>query len=254
MNHLLDDVRRDAIEKLRLAEDRDIPLLLDTIFRILSLQEAVPRDGLLIIESSIQDIGSELLKCPFLLIEDAVNPEDIIEISTNKYWIENPQGIHAMIAYACIRGALYIQSGKDSSVLQDILRSLIPPAWQQKYQEQLDRNEFLHKRQISEKFARITSPVFQESDVLINIDTLEKELRNLPDQSLQKLIRSLDRNSLAECVLSVHAEIREKIMKNLSERYANDIMELVIAKEKNYEYPSKTISEVLLIVNKLHDL
>ena len=261
MNHLLDDVRRDAIEKLRLTKDADFRLLLDTVFRILSLQKSVRRDGLLMIESSLQDIRSEFLKHPFLLIEDAVDPEDIIEITTNEYWITNPQGSHAMIAYICIRGALYIQSGKDINGLQELLRSLLPPMQRQEYQERLNADEIRRQRQVAEKFALITPPAFQENETLRKIDILEKELQSLPEQSLQELIRSLESDALAGCVFSLHTEVREKIMCNMSKRYAYIIMELVIDKAKSCQplsnrhekYISENISEVLAVITKLHD-
>lgn len=142
MEASLDDMRRDAIEKLKTANNEDSQLLIDSAIHILTLSMFAREEGLLPLEFVIQNFSSDFLKLPILLIVDAFPPEEIIEITSNEYWTRDPQGVQAMIAYFYIRGTLYIQEGCNPKLLKDILKTLIPLNWRQKYQESWEKAAF----------------------------------------------------------------------------------------------------------------
>lgn len=138
MEVILDDMRRNAIEKLKTANNEDTRLLIDSAIHILTLSALARKEGLIALELSVQNFSSDFFNLPILLVAEAAPPEEIIEITTNEYWTRDPQGVQAMIAYFYIRGMLYLQQGKRPEYIKECLKSLIPLDWRQNYQERCE--------------------------------------------------------------------------------------------------------------------
>lgn len=261
MNNLLNEIRHDAIQKLRLTSNNDIQPLLDAACHILSLYRSIRKEGLFYLEEALQHSHSEFIKHIFMMVANGYEPESIIEIATNEYWTMNPEGIQAMIAYFYIRSAIYIQSGESMEVLREIMYSLIPADKRQKYKEGIEEYELQYRKSISEKFACTATPVFQTENARKNIGMLEKELSGLPERSIQRLVREIESHSLAKCIYALPAEFRQKIITNLSERYANIIMETVVDGEHWYtpldavyeNHLSDAVSDMLSVLNRLRE-
>lgn len=261
MNNLLNDIRQDAIQKLRSTSNNDIQPLLDTTCHILSLYHSVRKEGLFCLEEALQHSHSELIKHTFMMVANGYAPEDITEIATNEYWTMNPEGIQAMIAYFYIRSALYIQSGESMEVLREIMYSLIPSDQRRQYQDGIKEYELQYRKSLSEKFTCTATPVFQTENARKNIEILKKELSSLPERSIQRLIREIESHSLAKCVYALPAEFRQKIITNLSERYSNIIMETVVDGEHWYtpldavyeNHLSDAVSDMLSVLNRLRE-
>lgn len=221
---------RDAIEKLRSSTEDEQRILIDTASDVLALSKSVRCVGLLSMEEAVQDWDSEFGKELAHFIVEGADPDRILELASNLYWIEDPQGIQSMIDYLYLRGMLFIQEGEQEYLIAETFRTLIPKKWRREYVlkiECIERDaEILHQKEISEKFSKIViSPVFQDTHTIENVRLLEKEIELLSDGNLQRIIRDVDNHSLAACVYAVNMEMREKILNNVPKRLAYVIME-----------------------------
>lgn len=139
-NGILNDVRQDAFEKLRFADDEEAGLLIDAALYIIALAKPVREEGILYLEYFIEDLP-ELLQHLIRMIVDYYAPEEFAEIATNDYWGRDPQGIQAMISYIYIRGARYLQEGYSPDALKKALETLFPLNWRQEYREKCEKME-----------------------------------------------------------------------------------------------------------------
>ncbi len=257
MKKILDDIRRDAILKLKLSEDKDQNLLIHAALNLLTLSTIARREGLLSLEKIIEYTESEFLKLIATLIIDGTEPNLVIEIAANEYWTNEPEGVQAMIAYFNLRGMIAIQSGENNQILKELLQSLIPFHWRTTYKKQLEETKESSKnsyqKEISEKFTNI-HPIFQEKNTLETIPLLEKQIDELSNPSIQRIIRDIENYDLSICVYALSEDARKKILNNLSTRLANVIMEDVIHYHSISEKEvSNSIFKVLSVIEKLYE-
>ncbi len=257
MKKILDDIRRDAILKLKLSEDKDQNLLIHAALNLLTLSTIARREGLLALEKIIESTESEFLKLIATLIIDGTEPNLVIEIAANEYWTNEPEGVQAMIAYFNLRGMIAIQSGENNQILKELLQSLIPFHWRTTYKKQLEETKESSKnsyqKEISEKFTNI-HPIFQEKNTLETIPLLEKQIDELSNPSIQRIIRDIENYDLSICVYALSEDARKKILNNLSTRLANVIMEDVIHYHSISEKEvSNSIFKVLSVIEKLYE-
>lgn len=139
-NGILNDVRQDAFEKLRFADDEDAGLLIDAALYIIALAKPARAEGLLYLEYLIEDLP-EHLQHLILMVIDAWPFEEIAEIATNDYWSRDPQGIQAMVSYMYICGTHYIWKGYSPDALKNALETLFPLKWRQEYRERCEKME-----------------------------------------------------------------------------------------------------------------
>lgn len=137
-NGILNDVRQDAFEKLRFADDDEAGLLIDAALYIIALAKTVREEGILYLEYFIEDLPEQLQR-PILMIVDAWTFEKIAEIATNDYWSRDPQGVHAMVSYIYICGTNYIQKGESPDAVKYMLEPLFPLNWRQEYRERCEK-------------------------------------------------------------------------------------------------------------------
>ena len=127
----LDDVRRDAVGKIRGLSTEELERgwerISETVLEIMVSNELVRREGLLILElTQRKTVGDEIFRHIIGLAADGFAPEHLVEIMTNVYWIEEPSGIDAMVNYMQLRGMLLVCLGISCFELSHFLQSLIP--------------------------------------------------------------------------------------------------------------------------------
>ncbi len=129
MKKILDDVRRDAIKKLKAANTEDLHLLTDTAVYIYSLVKTRDLYGLSAMEQAVKDSPSEFFRSVCTFISDPYDLDDAIELVTNEYWSRDLQGVQAMTAYIYIRTALCIPDPEHPfpGEFRFLLQSLVPP-------------------------------------------------------------------------------------------------------------------------------
>lgn len=257
MEKILDDVRRDAIEKLKAADTEELHLLTDTASYIYSLAKMRRFYGLSAVEQAVKDSPSEFFRSVCTYTSDPFEYGDAVELVTNEYWSRNPQGVQAMITYLYIRTALCIHEPHTPEYFRCFLLSLIPAgSLRREFEERMEKTgkemESLREKELSERYSHITGPVFQDTEALENIHTLESVLTRLPDRSVQRLLREISLYTLSACIFAFSEAVRDRVMHNLSRRYGTAVKETVVQL-----YPidkkevSRSIAEVLILLGQL---
>lgn len=237
MEKILDDVRRDALAKLKEAEEtaskQEQKLLVEAAMDVMTLHYVACMEGMHALEEKAKIMESDFLRTLIVLAANGMDFEAAAEIATNEYWMESPVGIEAMIDYIYIRGVLGILEGEGDQMLTEVLQSLIPKKRRLEYRVQVDKWEKIvntqHRKDISDKFARIHPPVFQNTELLHHVSILEKEILILTDRSVKRVVREMENYDLAICVYALWEKVQKKILDNLGTRIVTQVMEIVIS-------------------------
>lgn len=98
-------MRRDALARWQASKMEKKPLE-DAVNTIKKICLTVETGGLLALEEEIDNIESEFLKLLVTMTVDMWSPELMIEIATNIYWTDEPEGVQAMVYYIYLKGIL----------------------------------------------------------------------------------------------------------------------------------------------------
>lgn len=222
----------------------------------MDLSSVAQKKGLFSLEEAVENVSSEFLKLLVKLIVDGTEPSLVVEIATNEYWINAPEGVHAMMDYMYLRGLLGIQAGENNRTLEEILLSLLPSEERKEYKSRnRTKRQFaiMSRKEIEEKFAA-GSPSFQDKDVLENIFSLEKQICLLPERSIQRLLRDVDDRILAACAYAFKEETRWKILDHLSKRRVAAIMEEIVCGTLTSEKEVlESIKKVGFVISRLQE-
>lgn len=246
----LDDVRRNAICKLR--EDKcGSKKLGDAVDTVMELYDIRRAGGLLAMEEAAEAAVSDFLKHLILLTAKEVSPKGIIEIATNEYWMNEPEGGEAMVNYLYLRGMIGIQRLESKELLMEVLLSLMPAKQRKEYErltrERKEEQERLHKKEIRERLSALC-PTFKQKEVQEVIRLLENKIKELPDQCLQRLVRDVDCRDLAGCLYAFEQGTRTRVLENLSTRY-RDVVE-----EEGVKWAFSDEEKLFASVNQVMDI
>lgn len=252
MEKILDDVRRDAIEKLKAADTTEnIHILADAVIYIYSLAKTNQLYGCSAVEQAVKDSPSGFFRFICTFLSDPYDSDDAITLVTNEYWSRNPQGVQAMAEYIYIRTALSLPD-LYLPYCRYLFQSLLLPVPGRLYREMEKTGlemESRHAKEISESFSHIIWPVFQDAETLENIRALESAIDRLSDWYLQRLLREMDVNTVSACISVSSENIRNRVIQNLSLRVGTSIKETAI---QLHPISEKTASQS--ITNMLHVL
>ena len=246
----LDDVRRDAICKLR-EDKRGSKKLGDAVDRVMELYDIRREGGLLALEEAAGEAESDFLKHLILLTAKEVSPKGSIEIATNEYWMNEPEGGEAMVNYLHLRGMIGIQRLESKELLMEVLLSLMPAKQRKEYErltcKRKEEQERLHKKEIRERLSAMC-PTFKHKEVQEVIRLLENKIKELPEQCLQRLVRDVDCRDLAGCVYAFEQGTRARVLENLSTRY-RDVVE-----EEGVKWAFSDEEKLFASVNQVIDI
>lgn len=259
MEKILDEVRRDAIEKLKTADTEDLHLLTDAAAYACSLTKIEQLYGLSAVKQAVGDSQSEFFRFICKFISEPFEADDAIQLITNEYWSRNPQGVQAMTAYIYIRAALYISDPEHllSDGFRYLLQSLLPPgSLRREFKELTERTyqemESRHEKEISESFSHIIWPLFQDEEMLENIHALESVLGRLPNLYVQRLLQDMDINTVSVCICALGEDVRDRVMRNLSRRNGTAVKETAVQLHPiSKKTASQSISNMLLVLGRL---
>lgn len=227
MEEILDDIRRDAITKSKVSKGEK-RVLEEAAGLMIELSETVRLKGLSHLKEKVGSIGSEFLKLAASAVVDVYEPEYyhafVAEIMSNAYWIDEPEGVQALVDYIYLRGLLCIWQGDTIQTMIEIFRSLMPMELRKEFGTRMMLR--LDSKRSEERCKQIC-PSFQDTDTLENIHILEEMVRSLDGRSLQKVLMDSENiDELAVCVYAMDPKIRKKIIDN-SRRHPYLIMERV---------------------------
>ncbi len=250
MKKMLDDVRRDAIGRSREAEE-GTKLLVEAVSDIMELWNFVREAGLLALEEVVQDVEPDFLKRLILLLVNAPDLETMTEIATNEYWIRGSDGMQAMVDYMYIRGVIGIRNCESREILWEVLQSLLPSQKRIRLDEWKKESEKQYWEDVRETFSR-TVPSHDNAKIPKAVQDLTEILGKLSDRQIQRLVREVDSDDLVVCVYEFDDRMRQRILDNLSERYADVMMEKVVRRRSvSEEEASESISRVLSVIREL---
>lgn len=230
----LNEMRHDAIEKQReqKAEQEDIQVLGKILYSLTSFAKITMEEGLFAVEEQAAKLNREneaeaLLYDAVEMLLDGFTPTAMIEVVSNRYWVNSRKGYEATVEYLILRGILLIQDNQNPLQVQRVLCSMLPKEVEEKsmkiYKEYENR-----EREKEEQLAKIYFETdFSGSEdfaVQIYLKELEVKLLDMTDMEIQNLLRELDNNYLVPALIGMKKEAREIIVKNMSNPLRNMIM------------------------------
>lgn len=214
MEKILNDVRRDAIKKLRMS-DKNVEILAEAADRIMICTRKVYRYGFLSLESGAKDTDSEMLRLTTMLLVHACTFEEIVEEATATYWATQPEGVWAMADYIYLRGVLMLSHGlAPDQHVAPMLQSLIPKDQRSEFKKRM-RSKAQHRKEIFDKYTQIQQPVLRNADLSEKIQALKRVL----SQGIWEWTREIcdmEVDDLAVCIYVMDPEIREDMVDVLS--------------------------------------
>lgn len=232
MYKILDDVRRDAVQKCRPTGEEDNKILADAAVLILKLSIYAHYEGLLALEEQASKrTVDDFLRRIIMHVVDGCDPLLVAEIGSNEYWTRDPQGIQAMVLYIYLWGAYRIQSGADMMELSIAIHTLLPESCHPQLDREMaileEKRELLEKEEQErhlkwEKKEKLAEeilkdylygpPVFTGQELLENVHALEEQIEKLPDTFLEKVLHEMWEEKY-HCFYVFNGKIRQRIRK-----------------------------------------
>lgn len=142
MTGILDDMRRDAIAKIRNLSEQELKngwqRISEAAIKIMVSNGLTRKEGILILEDTqIKSEKDAFFKELLRLFADGTEPELFVEIASNEYWLDEPAGMDAMIKYMQIKGVILMLSSRSNFELNQFLVSLIPKKLRAIYEREI---------------------------------------------------------------------------------------------------------------------
>lgn len=230
----LNEMRHDAIEKQRgrKAEEEDIQILGKILYFLISSAKVAREYGLLAVEEQAAELDREneieaLLYDAVEMLLDGFTPATMVEIFSNRYWVNPLNGYEATAGYLIIRGILLIQDGQNGWQVQSVLCSMLPTEIG-KASMKICKEYESRKAEKEDETARIyfETDFSRSEDLVVRtcLKELELELFYMADVEVQRLLREIDGNYLVPALLGMKKEARQIFARNMSSRLRNMIM------------------------------
>lgn len=235
MERMLDDVRRDAVEKLGHLGEAEKRQLTDAVILVmefwLNFNSYVGRFVILSrVEREVEEkVEDELFKWVALEAIYSGGDEDYcLEKITSEYWMKNPQGIKAMIFCIYIYGIFYTRTYKTFAEVESKMLLLLPKDCHSLFDEQMEKIRQQEKilsrkkiisrvedmpeeeKEIMEKLFRF-HPVIKNAELAERIPVLEGVIRKLTDSSIVEVINHMGDEEY-DCFYVFSNEIRKKMI------------------------------------------
>lgn len=234
MERMLDDVRRDAVEKLGHLGEAEKRQLTDAAILVMEFWLNYNSDGgrwviLTRVEREVEEkVEDELFKWFALKCIRTYSEDFCAEMITSEYWMKNPQGIKAMIFCIYIYGTFYTRTHKTFAEVESKMLLLLPKDCHPLFDEQMEeirqqekivsrkkrtnRVEDLpeEEREMMEKLFRF-HPVIKNAELAERIPVLEGVIRKLTDSSIVEVINHMGDEEY-DCFYVFSNEIRKKMI------------------------------------------
>ncbi len=226
-----------------------MPELVVLIETLSSYSEKARREGLLSLEYNMQDIENNYLKLGLGLIIDGVDPKSVNHILTTNLYFSNIDGFELLKRYIIRDGVLSIQAGDNPNLVSTKLAMYLgDDGFELLGEEKIESKIEIFLLEIKNK--KVFSEKTKQFDVLFN---------SINDQSIQKVLRDVDSESLVFSLAGANGDTIIKIFRNLSLRaqslLAQDI-EVVIdnVRETSIVEAQKKIMEIVQVLRNMGEI
>ena len=237
-------------------------MILSAVKRVMELNRLARLEGLLALEEAVWDISpedkEEGLKQLIFLLVDGTDPEMIEGIGLARYYAGLYSDYEALRYFIYLEGALSIQAGENPRVVEEKLKSMLPPELYLQYSKQQEEEYVEEEKRKEEhlienlcKGERLWNSGESGYYVSKLVDYL---ICDVTDKELQRIMREVDNFVLTLAMKGMSGEARKHIFSNLSERLAK-----LIAKDMMNMGPVRVVDiieasqKILNIVIRLID-
>ncbi len=115
-------------EKIRTAvplKEEDLKTLHPLIKEIVGLSEKARREGLIVLDDTVSELSTPLLRMGIMMICDGIEPESIMTAMENTMLTAEKPAIEFLQDLIIIEGIIGIQSGQNPRVLEFMLKALL---------------------------------------------------------------------------------------------------------------------------------
>lgn len=244
MNQILYRVRKDAIDKFRKSKEEDRQPLFDAAISMMDLSyitfhEAARSmtypgriDGCKeFLKIVLVEDGPEYLRFLMLLAAEEADLDDLIQRGAGEYWIQNPQGIWAMVFYIYLWGMVMIWDEYNPRCLEDMFNIWLqeedwPKGESASFQFSWEEAKEIKEKVIEKEQAReqddfnqrieglfSVHPVFQNPELIERLHELEEEItEKLSDQSIENVLHSMSGCKIGRCLYGLSDEAGQRML------------------------------------------
>ena len=210
---------------------------------IIRAAQKARESGLLSLEDDIPEMGHELLRLGAQLVVDGTDPGIISDLLKSRIVSSNKRGRELLEQLVILGSVLAIQAGDNPRIVEVKCLSHFGEDAESLYEK------YVAKREKSEQ-----SPLdeFLCSDGPVDVCHAEmRSLLSFADRAVQKVLREIDMAELTRALDGADAEVRKKVVRNMSKRAA----ELFVTERGPEPYSvdavKKEITRLFEIVSKL---
>ena len=210
---------------------KNIKELAAIIHKIVPLADVAKREGLLALEGKIigEEYGdrNDFLEFVFMQIVDGNDWNDVEEITLFRYFADGSVGFDALKKLIILIGAMAIQAGESSYLMEERLRAMISSDIAEEVFEEIEKE----KEKESERELAIELAYMEElcvgdiaaepqSRYYPTLKKLDDAIIFMKDEDIQRLCREVEFKDLAVAMKGLSGNARKKIFSNLSSRLA----------------------------------
>lgn len=222
---LLYEVRKDAFAKSRDVEQGE--RLFCVMHYVDILVWTVRKEGLLALEEAAKEIPLETgfyqdIQYAVSLCVDGLDPEDLMEILTARYWRKNLQGEDALLYYMIILSMVRIQAGISPSRMESLLMACLSDETAGKYAEYKKQHKYLAREETPMELLLNHDPSLGEGGILVVKELLEKRIEHSDEKILKRVIRDARESDLVISLKGLSIPARRKLFSVIPDSKADE--------------------------------
>ena len=203
--------------------------LSDTLNRMCEFAVLARKEGLLSLEIAANNLSElkngKYLEWMTLLITDGTNPDLVEELCLTRYFAAGLEEYDALQYLMMMCGALGIQAGENSRIIEEKLIILVPEDVEKLYRKKQEEKRIAAENEYSdssvlEKYYEGDIAASQDDPHYIQLKIVDYVISILDDLATQRLLRDVDNLDLALALKGLSGKIRKQIFMNLSTRVA----------------------------------
>lgn len=226
---LLYEVRKDAFAKSGNVEQGK--RLFCMMHSVDILIWTARKEGLLALKEAAKEIPLDIgfyqdMQYAVSLCVDGVEPEDLMEILTARYWRKNLQGEDALLYYMIILSLVRIQAGTSPLWLEHLLMACLSDETAGKYAEYKKQHQEPAREETPMEILLNHNPLPGEGEIPVVKELLEKRIEHSDEKILKRVIRDARESDLVISLKGLSISARRKLFSVIpdsqADEYAND--------------------------------